>query len=178
MHYGASWQPCGAVGLGLSQVLSRARSLMQGGLVVARGVAWALLGRGTAALRRPGGHPVGIPQRPMNSRVEGKQKPRSGPAEVQQRSSRGRAAVQPKSRRSPAGVRGPFSKGSVEAQGGPRSSRREAPPEERSDYAEVTSVSPWPRRARLRVASGRRGYSAGHVRGDSRGRDGQRIISE
>ena len=55
MHYGASWQPCGAVGLGLSQVLSRARSLMQGGLVVARGVAWALLGRGTAALRRPGG---------------------------------------------------------------------------------------------------------------------------
>ena len=83
MPYGASWQPCGAVGLGLSQILSRARSLMQGGLVVARGVAWALLGRGIAASRRPGGHPVGMPQRPILSLVEGQQRSRSGPIEVQ-----------------------------------------------------------------------------------------------
>ena len=83
MHHGASCQPCGAVGLGLSQILSRVRSLMQCGLVVAGGAAWALLGRGITASRRPGGHPVGIPRRPILSLVEGQQRSRSGPVEVQ-----------------------------------------------------------------------------------------------
>ena len=83
MLHGASWQPCGAVGLGLSEILSRVRSLMQGGLAVACGVAWALLGRDITASRRPGGHPVGIPQRPIISLVEVQQRSRSGPVEVE-----------------------------------------------------------------------------------------------
>ena len=82
MHHGASCQPCGAVGLGLSQILSRVRSLTQGGLVVACGVAWALLGRGITASRRLRGHPGGNLQRPIISLVEVQQGFRSGPIKV------------------------------------------------------------------------------------------------